>query len=279
MCLARVIPACAGVLHSAGVPVNRTNRCIPARAGATVRHMQATPGTQVHPRTRGKASDAIMPSNQICGSSPRAGGGVRTRVYAPSVSGSSPRARGGMPRCLTEALHLGSSPRGRGTHGQPPGGCAIISSSPRARGGRSSVHLGCPQPRFIPARAGLRLPAGVRLGAGRRARGLPQAGPPLAALAAPSGLREHPAACLLVGRPLGSGAQVPPHAPDALGVHRRPRVVSAAPLRAFRSHLVPSARTGRTFRPLACAARVTVAGEHTESAPGRRPSRLSGPLP
>ena len=139
-------------------------RFIPARAGN--RGGRATPcrSRTVHPRARGEQAGAAAYRVNLGGSSPRARGTGRAgracrrrRRFIP--------ARAGNRRNVTATdFILSVHPRARGEQrvcGNQMAG--HYGSSPRARGTGSAHAVGVDRRRFIPARAGNRLPVALSL--------------------------------------------------------------------------------------------------------------------
>ena len=119
----RFIPVRAGVLRSAVVPVNRTDRCIPARAGWT-RPLRSRPELD-------------------SGASPRVRAGLKRDAVPRRTWRVHPRPCGVTSyRDLDEAMRLGSSPRVRGSRRQVPAVGAVDGFIPACAGDTGSAVRG-----------------------------------------------------------------------------------------------------------------------------------------
>ena len=137
------------------IPVDRTIRIIPARAGFTGDGAHLFEGGGDHPRSRGVYRP--LPSHgRIAGDHPRSRGVYRQHIPARGlIRGSSPLARGLLQGPPGAGPQREDHPRSRGVYpriGVVPAG--PVGSSPLARG-LLILDLGGPQVRrIIPARAG-----------------------------------------------------------------------------------------------------------------------------
>ena len=130
-------------------------RFIPACAGNTMRMVNMSESSTVHPRVRGEHSPTVQATVYLFGSSPRARGTRHTIASNGSFDRFIPACAGNTLPPFGASISLAVHPRVRGEHRSaaesddfPPG------SSPRARGTQNGPARGRAGCRFIPACAG-----------------------------------------------------------------------------------------------------------------------------
>ena len=137
----------------------RRRRCrrrfIPARAGNTTPRRCASPGSPVHPRSRGEHKARDVATWMDGGSSPLARGTLEAAGEGGSVARFIPARAGNTSRACGCAGRVPVHPRSRGehhtVHGVPD---PLAGSSPLARGTQRAGAVRLRVGRFIPARAG-----------------------------------------------------------------------------------------------------------------------------